>query len=247
MEFSICSPNQIREEKTSLGSSQVCEFIIPRRRHRTRIDQGNLREATNAPTRLPDGLFLEGKAYTQCAIWEPATMNLGITGRSKDPYCPPSPVEVPTRTDHLVPTYVSPMINYPLHGADATFETYPRLSARQLSPSAPQVSPKLHTTVDHQPAPDLLIEYIKTLRIELWIDQEGHRTIRPRFSFKREVSRHSFASNSLKTRLDTGSRRSRSPVTDRLQNSVGRTNLVDLRPSVKAVGTFHCGVCTQSI
>jgi hypothetical protein len=243
MESSISSPNQIREKKTSLGSSQVCEFIIPRRRHRTRIEQGNLREATNAPTRPPDSLSLEGKAYVQCAIWEPATMNLGIAGRSTDPYCPPSPVEVPTRIDHPVPTYVSPMINYPLHGA----ETYPRPSGRQFSTLAPQVSHKPHTIVDHQPVPDLLIEYIKTLRIELWIDQEGHRTIRPRFSFKREVSKHSFASNNLKTRLDANYRRSRASVTDRLQSSAGRANLVDLRPSVKAVGTFHCGVCTQFI
>jgi hypothetical protein len=88
------------------------------------------------------------------------------------------------------------------------------------------------------------VEYVKTIEIQLWIDQEEHRTIQPRFVFKRHTPRGSRSANNSRrpsTAQPILSLNTPDPKT-RFWDNVTELGLVDLRMAEKEVGTFHCGV-----
>lgn len=89
------------------------------------------------------------------------------------------------------------------------------------------------------------IEYVKTIQIELWIDQEEHRAIRPVFAYKRRMAQqHSPAKLNHQRPSTMGKDQANSKDKDKFWNSVTESGLVDLRMVAKEVGTFHCGVST---
>jgi len=73
------------------------------------------------------------------------------------------------------------------------------------------------------------VEHVKGIDLQLWIDQEEYRTIRPVFRFKKHSHRP----------------KQRPPSTgagDRFTSNIGELGLVELRMISRDVGTFHVGV-----
>jgi hypothetical protein len=73
------------------------------------------------------------------------------------------------------------------------------------------------------------VGYVKGIDVQLWIDQEEYRMIRPVFRFKKHSQRP-------RQRLtSTG-------VGDRFTSNIGELGLVELRMTSRDVGAFHVGV-----
>ena len=83
-----------------------------------------------------------------------------------------------------------------------------------------------------------VVEFVKRVCVELRIDQEEHRTIRPQFTFKRHIAKQA---GNVTLRPSTALR-----GPEAFWNNVTAAGLVDFRMSAKEVGTFHCGVSVQS-
>lgn len=95
---------------------------------------------------------------------------------------------------------------------------HPRIS-RRTADVLPRMTPPLVPEVEH----------VKGIDLQLWIDQEEYRTIRPIFRFKRHSQRP----------------KQRPPSTgagDRFTSNIGDLGLVELRMVSRDVGTFHVGV-----
>jgi hypothetical protein len=81
-----------------------------------------------------------------------------------------------------------------------------------------------------------IVEFVKRVYVELRIDQEEHRTIRPQFTFKRHIAKPT-------ERPRTGGLQpTTSKTSDAFWDNVTANGLVDMRMSAKEIGTFHCGV-----
>ena len=73
------------------------------------------------------------------------------------------------------------------------------------------------------------VEYVKGIELQLWIDQEEYRMIRPVFRFKKHSQRP----------------RQRPPNTsqrDRFTSNIGELGIIELRMASRDVGAFHVGV-----
>jgi len=73
------------------------------------------------------------------------------------------------------------------------------------------------------------VEYVKGIDLQLWIDQEEYRMIRPVFRFKKHSQR-------TRQMLPT------TGVGDRFTSNIGELGLVELRMTSRDVGSFHVGV-----
>lgn len=93
------------------------------------------------------------------------------------------------------------------------------------------------------------IEYVKTIQAQLWIDQEGHRTIKPVFVYRRHtpapMARGRAGSVGYKLDGKSGNKKVRNKGKDKFWNNITPAGLVDLRMVSKDVGTFHSGVNIQ--
>jgi hypothetical protein len=95
---------------------------------------------------------------------------------------------------------------------------HPRIS-RRAADVLPRVTPPVVPEVEH----------VKGIDLQLWIDQEEYRMIRPVFRFKKHNQRPKQRPPS------TG-------VGDRFTSNIGELGLVELRMVSRDVGTFHVGV-----
>lgn len=95
---------------------------------------------------------------------------------------------------------------------------HPRIS-RRTADVLPRVTPPVVPEVEH----------VKGIDLQLWIDQEEFRTIRPVFRFKK----HSQRPKQRPPSTGTG---------DRFASNIGELGLVELRMTSRDVGTFHVGV-----
>jgi hypothetical protein len=95
---------------------------------------------------------------------------------------------------------------------------HPRISRRKAD-VLPRVTPPVVPEVEH----------VKGIDLQLWIDQEEYRTIRPVFRFKK----HSQRPKQRPPSTGTG---------DRFTSNIGDLGLVELRMVSRDVGTFHVGV-----
>jgi hypothetical protein len=81
-----------------------------------------------------------------------------------------------------------------------------------------------------------IVEFVKRVCVELRIDQEEHRTIRPQFTFKRHIAKPKGQSRTA-ARPPTASK-----ISDAFWENVTPNGLVDMRMPARELGTFHCGV-----
>jgi hypothetical protein len=120
----------------------------------------------------------------------------------------------------------SPIVQEPTDGVEDVTCTpnsrgdqgYSRISRREAD-VLPRVAPSV--------APE--VEYVKGIDLQLWIDQEEYRMIRPVFHLKKHSQRPT------QRRPSTG-------VGDRFTSNIGELGLVELRMTSRDVGTFHVGV-----
>lgn len=82
-----------------------------------------------------------------------------------------------------------------------------------------------------------VVEFVKRVCVELRIDQEEHRTLRPKFIFKRHIAKQTTRPRNESLRPSTATR-----GPEAFWNNVTSTGLVDFRMSAREIGTFHCGV-----
>jgi hypothetical protein len=140
------------------------------------------------------------------------------------------------RTNRPAPLILNPNNN---PGAHVIPESYQRLDRSSVD------SGSRKSSTSHGPASPLIpaVEYVKTIQIQLWIDQEDHRTIRPTFAFKRHTAQQGSRMKSNPLRPSTAQNDpAASKSRDRFWASVTDSGLVDLRMIAKEVGVFHCGV-----
>lgn len=235
---------QTETDNTALRPIQVCEFIVPRRKRRDAID---VEESTAVSSQKSANSSIGGDICIECAVWTPANIALETIQQLTES----SPSRFPTvdlaHVSHNTTRqsfYTSLQNIYLPYQADNTSKGRVQHFPDSLSGLAHEPTRELYVKKNIHPVPNHLIGFVKALQIELWIDQEGHRSIRPQFSFKRELSRHSSTFNDIKARRRTESEDHDGLSANPLQELM-RTSLVDLRPSTKAVGTFHCGTVSR--
>jgi len=121
--------------------------------------------------------------------------------------------------------------------ASATNHSDLEYSSTLEGPPVPKLTSRGARHIQPSAVPSLpIVEFVKRACIELRVDQEGHRTFRPQFIFKRHIAR-------TPGRLKVGIRPSTSSKSsDSFWDNVTANGLVDFRMSAKEVGTFHCGV-----
>ncbi len=117
----------------------------------------------------------------------------------------------------------SPLVQWPANEAEDPmcvpsnrgYREHPRIS-RRTADVPPRVTPLVVPEVEH----------VKGIDLQLWIDQEEFRMIRPVFRFKK---------HSKQGPPSTG-------TGDRFTSNIGELGLVELRMTSRDVGTFHVGV-----
>lgn len=120
----------------------------------------------------------------------------------------------------------SPLVQWPANEAEnpmyvpstREYREHPRISRRTADVPA-RVTPPVLPEVEH----------VKGIDLQLWIDQEEFRMIRPVFRFKKHSQRLKQGPPSTGTR-------------DRFTSNIGESGLVELRMTSRDVGTFHVGV-----
>ena len=124
----------------------------------------------------------------------------------------PPPLVIPPLQYHALSAGQSDGYEVPLQSAASSQFSLPRTTTPRK---------------DKSPVSD----YVKNLRLELWIDQEEHRTIRPKFAYKRHIP--------PPTASAVGQRQK-----DKFWENITSSGLVDMRMTEKESGIFHCGVHT---
>lgn len=148
----------------------------------------------------------------------------------------PAPLVLePNETDlsHiLVPSNVSQTA-----GSSTTHSNSSQSSVRQEIPVQKSVERSIQRYHQTSELPSLpVVEFVKRVCIELRIDQEEHRIIRPLFTFKRHIAKQTARPRNPNSRPPTASKGH-----EAFWDNVTAAGLVDFRMSAREVGTFHWG------